>query len=147
MSRVVVDASVSLKWAFDDEDHVAEAVALRDAAVFERRFEMLAPSLWVYEVANGVVVAVHRGRVDRAIGRQALQHLLALGVRLVDPDPLQVYRLAIEYGLLAYDAAYVALAQALDITLWTGDRRLYERVVERTDRVHWVGAFPEEGAI
>ncbi len=70
MSRAVVDASVSLKWALDDEDQVAQAVALRDAAVFERRFEMLAPSLWVYEVVNGVVVAVRRGRIDRAIGRQ-----------------------------------------------------------------------------
>ena len=40
----VVDASVSLKWALDDEEAVAEAVALRDAAI-DGRFEMVAPSL------------------------------------------------------------------------------------------------------
>ena len=34
MTRVVVDASVSLKWALDDEEHVEQAVALRDAAIF-----------------------------------------------------------------------------------------------------------------
>ncbi|MBI2323132.1 MAG: hypothetical protein HYU88_13815 [Chloroflexi bacterium] len=39
---VVVDASVSLKWALDDEAHVGKAVALRDAAI-RGRFAMVAP--------------------------------------------------------------------------------------------------------
>jgi hypothetical protein len=34
MTRVVVDASVSLKWALNDEEYVEQAVALRDAAIF-----------------------------------------------------------------------------------------------------------------
>ena len=35
-SYVVVDASVSLKWTFDDAEAVAEAVSLRDAAIAGR---------------------------------------------------------------------------------------------------------------
>ena len=45
---VVVDASVSLKWALNDEETISQAVALRDDALAGRS-EMVAPSLWVYE--------------------------------------------------------------------------------------------------
>ncbi|GBD10243.1 tRNA(fMet)-specific endonuclease VapC [Candidatus Thermoflexus japonica] len=140
MSYVIVDASVSLKWALNDEEHGAQAVALRDAAVREHRFEMLAPSLWVYEVTNGLIVAVRRGRIDGATGERALRLLLALGVRLVDPAPVDVYREAGRYGIAAYDAAYLALARALDAPLWTGDGRFYQAVKE-DPLVRWIGDF------
>jgi len=64
-SYLVVDASVSLKWALDDEEAVPQAVALRDAA-FRDGAQMVAPSLWLYEITNGLVTAVRRGRSDRA---------------------------------------------------------------------------------
>ena len=140
MSYVIVDASVALKWALNDEEYVAQAVALRDAAVRERRFEMLAPSLWVYEVANGLNVAARRGRIDGATGEQALRLLLALGVRLVDPAPVDVYREAEQSGIAVYDAAYLALARALDAPLWTGDWRFYQ-AVQGDPLVRWIGEF------
>ncbi|HEY66595.1 MAG TPA: type II toxin-antitoxin system VapC family toxin [Caldilineae bacterium] len=139
---VVVDASVSLKWALDDEEAVDQAVALRDASVVERRFDMVVPSLWVYEVTNGLVTAVRRGRLVPEGGAQAMACMLALGIRLADPDPEDVYEKALRHGIAAYDAAYLALAEALDASLWTGDRRFYEKVGAATDRVHWIGDFP-----
>lgn len=120
MTRVVVDASVSLKWALDDESSVQQAVALRDAAIFEHRFQMFAPSLWVYEVSNGLRVAARRGRISPETGEKALRYLLALDVRLVNPDPIEVYRAAFRYDIATYDAAYIALAESLDAVLWTG---------------------------
>ncbi len=140
MNYLIVDASVSLKWALNDEEYVTQAVALRDAAVRERRFEMLAPSLWVYEVANGLNVAVRRGRIDGATGEQALRLLLVLGVRLVDPAPVDVYREAEQSGIAVYDAAYLALARALDAPLWTGDWRFYQ-AVQGDSLVRWIGEF------
>ncbi len=140
MSYVIVDASVALKWALNDEEYVAQAVALRDAAVRERRFEMLAPSLWVYEVANGLNVAARRGRIDGATGERALRLLLALGVRLVDPAPVDVYREAEQSGIAVYDAAYLALARALDAPLWTGDWQFYQ-AVQGDPLVRWIGEF------
>ncbi|WP_051276443.1 type II toxin-antitoxin system VapC family toxin [Desulfovirgula thermocuniculi] len=139
--RIVVDASVSLKWVFDDEEHVEEAVALRDSAVFERSFEMFAPSLWVYEVANGLLVAVRRGRILMDVSEEALRHLLALGVRVADPEPADVYRCAFRYRISAYDAAYLALAEELDAVLFTGDGRFYTAVRELVPRVRWIGEF------
>ena len=140
MSYVIVDASVSLKWALNDEEYVAQAVALRDAAVRERRFEMLAPSLWVYEVANGLIVAARRGRIGVATGERALRLILALGVRLVDPAPVDVYREAERHGIAAYDAAYLVLARALDAPLWTGNWRFYQAVQE-DPLARWIGEF------
>ncbi len=141
MSYVVIDASVALKWALNDEEHVEQAVALRDAAVREQRFELLAPSLWVYEITNGLVVAVRRGRIDESMGEQALYHFLALGVRLVDPPPVEVYKEARRLDIAAYDAAYLALARALNVPVWTGDWRFYQAARGRTSVVRWIGDF------
>jgi len=141
MTRVVVDASVSLKWALDDEEYVEQAVALRDAAVFEHRFQMFAPSLWLYEIANGLRVAVRRGRISIENGETALHCLLALKVQLVDPDPLDIYRIASRYDIAAYDAAYLALSELLNAVLWTGDQRLYATLHKHTRLIRWIGEF------
>ncbi len=117
------------------------ALALRDAAL-AGRLTMAAPSLWYYEVANGLVTAVRRGRLDAGTGGQALQLLLRLGVRLVDPTAGAVYHAALTDGVAAYEAAYLALATELAAPLWTGDRRLFERVGPREPRMRWVGDFP-----
>jgi predicted nucleic acid-binding protein len=137
---LVVDASVSLKWALDDEDSVPQAIALRDAAI-AGHFVMVAPSLWLHEVANGLVTAVRRGRVAPDVGEQALISLLALGVRAADPPTEDVYRQSLHYQVAAYDAAYLTLAQALDAPLWTGDRRFYEAVRTSVPFVHWIGDY------
>lgn len=139
---VVVDSSVSLKWALDDEDAVEQAVALRDAAV-SGRVDMVAPSLWLYEVINALVIAARRGRLTSEIGTQALDLLLALGVRLADPEAQDVYFTAIRYGVAAYDAAYLALAATLDVPLWTGDRRFYDAVRGTTELVRWIGDYED----
>jgi predicted nucleic acid-binding protein len=139
-SLAVVDASVALKWALDDEDIVEQAVRLRDDAI-DGRFSLVAPSLWVYELANGLVSAVRRGRLSGAQGRRSLGHLMGLGVDLVDPDTNATYAAALRYELSAYDAAYVALAVALGAPLWTGDRGLH-RTAARVAVLRWIGDYP-----
>ncbi len=138
---IVVDASVSLKWVLDDEDAIDQAIALRDAGI-AGRFEMVTPSLWFYEVTNGLVTAVRRLRLEPEAGIKALNHLSSLGVRLADPEAGDVYRQSLHYGVAAYDAAYLALAEALGAPLWTGDRRFYQSVQSSTSLVRWVGDFP-----
>lgn len=137
---VVVDASVALKWVFDDEDATDQAVALRDDAI-DGRFRLVAPSLWLYEVTNGLVSAERRGRLDVRSGRHCLRHLLALGVELADPEPEATYRTAVGLGLFAYDAAYVALAEALETSLWSGDRGLCDSVADPPGLVRWIGDY------
>ena len=106
---VVVDASVALKWALDDETAIDCAVALRDDAL-RGRHTMVAPSLWVYEVANGLRSATRRGRLTADEGARALEHMLGIGVVLADPEPRAVLTTAADLGVSVYDAAYAALA-------------------------------------
>jgi len=137
---LVVDASVSLKWVLDDEAEIAASVSLRDDAT-RNRIRMLAPSLWVYEVTNALVVAHLRGRIDKRQRHLALGLLREVGVRLVDPEPTDCLETAVRLGVSGYDAAYVALAAAVNSHLWTGDRRLFEKVRSGAHTVRWIGDY------
>ena len=137
---VVVDASVSLKWVLDDEDSVASSIALRDDA-HRSQVQMLAPSLWIYEVTNALVVAHLRGRIDDRQSHLALRLQREVGVRLVDPEPQDCLETATELGISGYDAAYVALATTVEANLWTGDRRLFHRTRDRGETVRWIGEY------
>ena len=139
--HLVIDASVSLKWALDDEEATAEAAALLNAALDDGR-QLVAPSLWLYEVTNGLVTAVRRNRVGEEAGSRALGLLRMVGVRLADPEAEDTYGAAIKYRIAAYDAAYLALAATIEADLWTGDRRFYDAVRESVDFVRWIGDYP-----
>ncbi|HDN79197.1 MAG: hypothetical protein DRI61_06260 [Chloroflexi bacterium] len=144
ISYVVVDASVALKWGLDDEEHVAQAVALRDDWVLYKKHRLVAPSLFYYEVINGLRTAVLRGRITQELGAEILRNILGIGVLLVDPEAERIYRLACNHGIAAYDAAYLALAEALDCLLWTGDKSFYHAVHEKEPRVRWIGDYTGE---
>jgi predicted nucleic acid-binding protein len=137
---LVVDASVALKWALNDEEAVPQAVALRDDGL--RGFvRMVAPALWSYEVANGLFVAARRKRLTFPEGAHALAALHVLGVELAEPEPGESYALAHQYGVAVYDACYLALAARLDAELWTGDRKLYETAAAGAPWVRWIADY------
>lgn len=139
--HLVVDASVALKWALDDEQEVDSALTLLEDGI-RGRFRLLAPSLWLYEVLNGLVVAARRGRIPDALAAEALELLLGVGVRLADPEAAACFDVARRFELSAHDAAYLALAEAIDARVWTGDRRLCNRMKGETERVCWIGDYP-----
>jgi len=85
-----------------------------------------------------------RRRLEAEIGSQLLQHLLDIGIRFVDPGAEDIYLLAIRYSIAAYDAAYLALSEAIDCPVWTGDRRFYEAVRNQTTRVRWIGDYSRQ---
>ena len=118
--RYVVDASVAVKWLFDDEDHVPQARALRHA-----------PVLFVYEVANAIRSAAWRLRLPADVAEEALATLLEAPIELHAPDPLTALGTGIRMTISAYDASYVALADELGVECWSGDERLV-RASERS---------------
>lgn len=62
--------------------------------------------------------------VDEASAALALEDLRALDVERHSHEPLLARVRALREDLTAYDAVYVALAEALDTKLLTCDRRL-----------------------
>jgi predicted nucleic acid-binding protein len=121
---LVVDASVTLAWAFEDEaDPYPEAVLDRLAEV-----AALVPAIWTLEVGNALVVAEHRGRLNQAATVQFLALLWQLPITVAPDRPEQslneIIALAREQRLSTYDAAYLHLAMRRGLPLATTDEAL-----------------------
>lgn len=121
---LVLDASLTLAWYFDDEstattDAVMDQVAQAGAIV---------PALWRYEVANGFQSAIRRKRVDAAYRDASLAELrlLPIAVDRISDDAAWSATLgfADRFLLTAYDAAYLELAHRRAVPLATKDRAL-----------------------
>jgi predicted nucleic acid-binding protein len=124
MTALVLDSSVALAWAFGDQgDHYTEGVL---AAMLEA--EAFVPSLWVMEVANGLLVAERRQRLTAADADAFARNLAALPIRLDDGDTPQgvgaILAQGRTHGPSVYGAAYVTLALRLDLPLATKDETL-----------------------
>jgi len=119
---IVLDASTALAWAFDDE-----AGRYSDAVLdFVIENHAIVPALWTYEMTNGVLVGLRRSRlsVDEAVAFS--EDLAAMDIRVdsASPQPVALLAEAVEFGLTAYDAAYLLLARDAGLPLATRDRAL-----------------------
>lgn len=142
MPSQVVDASVVLKWQLEDEEAVAQALALRDDYLLRRRIDLVAPSLLVYELTNGMLTAVRQRRLLQDRAQEGLANLLAAGIQMVPADPYRIFSLSVQWRLSAYDGAYLAIAERLNCEVWTGDKAFYNACRKRGSRVHWIGDYP-----
>ena len=83
-----------------------------------------APHLLDIEVAQVIRRYAANGDIDSERGRLALSDLACLSIQRYPHDLLLPRIWALRNNLTAYDAAYVALAEALDQPLLTRDKRL-----------------------
>jgi predicted nucleic acid-binding protein len=120
----VVDNSVALTWCFEDERTPATTALLEQVG----EAGGFAPMLWPLEALNGLFVAERRGRLDASRRRRLAGFLHALPITLDAETASQAWtataRLAERFGLSAYDAAYLELAQRHQLPLATLDRDL-----------------------
>lgn len=135
---MIVDARVILRAFFPDEDQAQALVRERVMG----RVKLNAPTLLLYEVTHAVVQARRRGRVSEEQAGGILSSFEGLGIALQPVDWQQMLPLAERFGRTAYDAAYLAQAEATGQPLITGDRRLYHAVHEHLDWVQWLGDGP-----
>jgi len=138
---VVVDASVFLKWLFNDEEYVDQARVLRHDLLLRRAIKAIAPQLLVYEAINGIVVAARQNRITPEMAIEGMNDALAVGVELREVSAARILELAIKHRLAAYDAAYLALAEDEKCDLWTGDRVFYQAVRTQSPCVRWIGDY------
>jgi predicted nucleic acid-binding protein len=112
---IVVDASVLAPALADDGsdgDRVRERL---------RGEQLTAPELVDLEIVSTLRRAARAGRLDDRRSGQALTDLAALPLRRVPHLPLLSRIWELRDNLTAYDAAYVALAEALDALFLTAD--------------------------
>ena len=116
---IVVDASALLEVLL----RTSAAKGVEDR-LFEAQQTLHAPHLLDVEVAQVVRRYAAKGDIDAARGRAALADLADFPLRRYPHDFLLSRIWDLRHNLTAYDAAYVALAEALDMPLLTRDRRL-----------------------
>lgn len=111
---VVVDASAIAAIAFGEPEGPTLAAHLEGET-------MLSPSLVDYELSNLALKKARRRPADAPSIAVALHAALALPIRRVAVPGLEVFALARQTGLTAYDASYLWLARAHDAELVTLD--------------------------
>jgi len=118
LTTFVVDSSIVLQW-FREEEHSPEARVLA-------REDLVAPPLLYLEVLN---VAGRKWRWQEEALLELLRQLDRSGVAIEQP-PLRGVARWVAHGLTAYDASYVALAEAHESRLVTADAGILELAPE-----------------
>jgi predicted nucleic acid-binding protein len=119
---IVVDASVAIKWAVDEEP--AEETEASRAIV--GRYDVAAPALFDFELASILWVKCRRGVLTPDEADAIALTLQAAPVRRIDGHGLwlRALSLAQEVGHSPYDCAYVAAALEIGAdAVVTADRR------------------------
>jgi predicted nucleic acid-binding protein len=116
---IVLDASALLELLLGTR--LGRAVAARIA---DPEVSLHVPHLVDVEVAQALRRYVREGDLDADSAAEAVEDLSALDLERHSHEPLLGRVWALRDNLTAYDAVYVALAEALGTTLVTCDRRL-----------------------
>jgi len=127
MIEAVIDASVILRWAFEDEADRVGAVGV-EQALREARLHAVEPPLFLLEVAAALERGIRERRIGRARSDAVMGALSSVSFEEVDPHAFAAaaFRLAQATGLRVPDAAYVEVARVRHATLVTADRRQLE---------------------
>jgi predicted nucleic acid-binding protein len=122
--NLVIDASVLVK-AFIPENGSEEAGSLL-ARAETAEIGLIAPELIYPETANILWKKVRRNELTLDEAREIAEAVLAVPIRAEAAAStfLLALDIALAFGVTAYDAQYVALAEALDCQLITADQKL-----------------------
>lgn len=136
MSRVVIDASVAVKW-FLPEIHSDIALRLIDPA-----YELLAPDLLYAEFGNVLWTRARRKDLTDAEAGDIIKTFRAIKLEAHPTADLLETAFAIGRVLdrTVYDAFYLALAVARSCRMVTADRKFYDAAARSpfASNVSWI---------
>ena len=116
---IVIDASVALKWVFDEPGTEAAITLLAE--------ELVAPELWLAEAATALWRHVRLGEVSVAEAVVRIEELRNAPVASMSVEPY--VRRALQFGTMldhpVYDCLYLALAEHCDTYVITDDSRFF----------------------
>jgi predicted nucleic acid-binding protein len=128
---VVLDASQTIAWLFEDEADDAAMMLLRKVGAEGA----MVPGLWRLEIANVLRNAAIRGRCDDDYVDESLSRLARLPIECDDETDSHAWTgtlaLAREEHLTLYDAAYLELALRKGLPLASRDKELVSAAKRR----------------
>ena len=134
--NLVVDASIAIKWFLPESFSDQAGTLLTGGDV------LFAPAFLLVECGNILWKKVRLGQMSRGDSHAALETLASGPLDYLPTTPLieQAVDLthAIDHPL--YDCLYLAAAEAIDATLVTADRQLFERATRSSleRQVAWI---------
>jgi predicted nucleic acid-binding protein len=137
VTRIVVDASVAVKWFLPEE-------LSSDARMFlATDYQLLAPDLLSAEVANALWKKYRRRELDQRTATRLLRDFSRMPIEFHPAQHWSRAALAFSFrqGITVYDGLYLALAAGNRCRLVTADRRFREALRESPLRhlVGWLG--------
>jgi predicted nucleic acid-binding protein len=138
----VLDASVALKWQFEDEEASNMAMVFLEDFI-DGKIDLISPTLFPYEILNAINVAINRKKIKEEAGYKAINYINSLGIELRSLDDLigPVFNMARRYGLSPYDCAYIVLAEKEKCEFFTGDKKLFNSMKNRLAWIKWIGDY------
>ena len=122
----VVDLSFSAGWFQPSQAHAEGERLLK--SYLNGGVRIVCPSLWMYEAINLLATGFRRGTLTEEQADTGLDFLNALNMRIDESHSdivrTRLHRFARQFKLTAYDAAYLELADRLQIPLFTRDDEL-----------------------
>lgn len=138
--RIVVDASVAIKW-YVQEPHTAAASRFLDAGC-----DLFAPDLLWCEFGNILWKKRLRGDLTAQVAQQIIGELerVAISTEPVAPLLEAAFDIAVRVGRTVYDGAYLAFAERLGCRCVTADEKLYNALQRDRIAAHllWVEDQP-----
>lgn len=121
---LVIDASLTVAWYFDDETTPATEAVLETVS----ETGAVVPALWRLEVANAFQSAIRRKRITAVYRDRSLAELMQMSI-VIDPDTnihawTTTLQLSERFALTTYDSAYLELAHRRKLPLATLDAEL-----------------------
>jgi predicted nucleic acid-binding protein len=127
--KICVDASLVVKLVLEEAQSDTARALWRDWLLNGR--ELIAPCHLAFEVFSVIRQQVHREKLTPALGRRAVDAILAQEIHLVHPQTLheRAWQLAEQFGRPTLsEAYYLAVGEHYGCDVWTADRRLYRAV-------------------
>lgn len=125
VGRFVLDASISLKWFFEERDSDLAEVLLEK--VKNRQVKVFVPQIFFFEVVNAVKTKAKSTARDVAAVIEKIFSLKLASEKADKKFLMETNLYAQKYNLTIYDASYLALAKILKIDLITADESLKKK--------------------
>lgn len=125
MEKIILDASVVIKWFTKEQDSDKAIVYLK--SFYNNEVTILAPSLLFYELGN-ILINKRSSKNKIAEVKKKLQDL-QLEIKDIGLEWFgKIYENSLDYSLSFYDSAYVTLMQNKNCKFITADKKLYDKV-------------------
>lgn len=125
MEKVVIDASVAVKWFIEEENSSIAQNLLQKHR--EQKIKLVAPDILVLEVLNGLYYSAHFRKEDLLIIAQRLFSFEIEYIALYEKLASDAVKIVTTSGITPYDSLFIALAEKENCPLITADKKHHQK--------------------